>query len=83
MKKTKIMMGTLSVILAIVGGFGYYKNQVPDNSLLVINIEALSQQDITTKNTGPAKMYDCPGLGTGDGKMCMCSNGEPCTEIPC
>ena len=54
------------------------------NDLLVSNIEALTHGEAPqTSNTGPGKTYDCPGWGTGDGKMCMCSNTNPCTEIPC
>lgn len=47
------------------------------------NIEALTVGESSTSNTGPGKIYDCPGWGTGDGKLCMCENPYPCTQVPC
>ena len=52
------------------------------SDLAMTNVEALAGGE-STSNTGPGKTYDCPGLGTGDGKMCMCENNNPCTQIPC
>lgn len=52
------------------------------NDLLLENAEALAAGEVT-KNTGPAKILDCPGLGTGDWKACMCVNTNPCTETSC
>lgn len=43
----------------------------------------IADKELNTSNTGLGKIYDCPGWGTGDGKMCMCENTNPCTQIPC
>lgn len=83
MNKLKFVAGAFVLALTIVGGVGAYVSSPTDSSLISLNVEALSQQESGTQNTGPGKTYDCPGWGTGDGKMCMCTNGQPCTEIPC
>jgi len=34
-------------------------------------------------NTGPAKVVDCKWWFTGDKKICMSENTNPCTETKC
>ena len=49
--------------------------------LFELNLMALSES--SGVNTGPGLIYDCPGWFTGDGKMCMCENPYPCTDVLC
>ena len=83
MKKT-ILRATFIAAFAFVAGYGIYASQqeVEMSDLAMTNVEALAGGE-STSNTGPEKTYDCPGWGTGDGKMCMCENNNPCTQIPC
>ena len=81
----KIILGvTFIAAFAFVAGYGVYASQheVEMSDLAMANVEALASGE-STSNTGPGKTYDCPGLGTGDGKMCMSENSNPCTQIPC
>ena len=81
----KIILGvTFIAVFAFVAGYGVYASQheVEMSDLAMANVEALASGE-STSNTGPGKTYDCPGLGTGDGKMCMSENSNPCTQIPC
>ncbi len=73
-------------LAGIGGNMAYNKYATSKENFCVLlsqNIEALSFPENNVTNTGPGKTYDCPGLGTGDGKMCMCENSNPCTQIPC
>lgn len=83
MKKT-ILRATLVVAFALIAGYGVYTSQQETemSALTLSNVEALTSGE-STSNTGPGKTYDCPGWGTGDGKMCMSENSNPCTQIPC
>ena len=81
----KIILGvTFIAAFAFVAGYGVYASQheVEMSDLAMANVEALASGE-STSNTGPGKTYDCPGWGTGDGKMCMSENSNPCTQIPC
>jgi hypothetical protein len=89
MKKKVITLSCIAAvaIATFVGTKAFQSNAYGANGLFVQNVEALSQGDGDggggALNTGPGKTYDCPGLGTGDGKMCMCENPYSCTQIPC
>ena len=82
----KKLFGFLAVFaVAAVASYNVYnsKSEVKLSDLAMANVEALARGEGSTGNTGPGKTYDCPGWGTGDGKMCMCTNSHPCTETPC
>lgn len=85
-KKNLVFVGSFMLVAVAVAG-SYYtytsNSNVEESDLLMANVEALSSNSEGPDNTGPGKIYDCPGLGTGDGKMCMCENKNPCTQIPC
>lgn len=82
-----LFMGVISAGLTVYSAFYTQRakrQQMVENNLLFENVEALSSNAETqTSNTGPGEMYDCPGIGTGDGKMCMCSNSYPCQQVLC
>lgn len=79
-----IIRAAFVVAFAFVAGYCVYTSQQETemSDLAMANVEALASGE-STLNTGPGKTYDCPGLGTGDGKMCMSENSNPCTQIPC
>ena len=81
-KKYFGLLAAVAVVAA--AGWNYQQNKQYDglSELAIENVEALANGE-STSNTGPGKTYDCPGLGTGDGKMCMSENSNPCTQIPC
>ena len=82
MKKTlRRIFVALTVASAIYGVYAS-RQDVEMSDLAKANVEALASGE-STSNTGPGKTYDCPGWGTGDGKMCMSENSNPCTQIPC
>lgn len=82
--KKNILKIVFASAFALVAGYSVYVSQqkVELSDLAMANVEALASGE-STSNTGPGKTYDCPGLGTGDGKMCMSENSNPCTQIPC
>lgn len=53
------------------------------NSLLSVNIEALSNPENTTYQNGPQKKYDCTGWFTGNGYRCAAEIQTNCEPIPC
>lgn len=53
------------------------------SNIVLSSVDILAFGESTASNTGPGKTYDCPGIGTGDGKWCLCSNANPCTETLC
>ncbi len=79
-----IIRAAFVAAFAFVAGYCVYTSQQETemSDLAMANVEALASGE-STSNTGPGKTYDCPGLGTGDGKMCMSENSNPCTQIPC
>ena len=85
MKKKSLLSGSfmLAMVAAIGGYHAFTSNSSLEGNLLMENVEALANKENTTQNTGPGELYDCPGVGTGDGKACMCSNNNPCTQILC
>lgn len=88
MKRSKLftflLIGGCVFSLSSYMGYKAFHNPEDESDLLLNNIEALaSGGESTPSNTGPGKTYDCPGVGTGDGKMCMSENEHPCTQIPC
>lgn len=84
---TVLIAGAISAGLTAYSSFytlGAKQQQMAENNLLLENVEALSNNaEKVITNTGPGKVYDCPGIGTGDGKMCMCTNDKPCQQIIC
>ena len=87
MKSNKtVFFVAIAISTSIFGVWKSYQNIRNNrcNGLVMENIEAMSSgESVGTGNTGPAKIYDCPGLFTGDGKMCMCTNSYPYTETQC
>ena len=81
MKKIFIR-GAFVAAIALMTGVYTSQQEAEMSDLAMANVEALADGE-STSNTGPGKTYDCPGWGTGDGKMCMCENSNPCTQIPC
>ena len=83
--KKKLFSVLAVVAIVTVAGYNVYnaKSEVKLSDLALANVEALANGESSTGNTGPGKTVDCPGWGTGDGKMCMCTNSNPCTETPC
>jgi hypothetical protein len=55
------------------------------NLLIQANVEALAAggEGSGTGYTGPRDKYDCPGLFTGDGFDCKCTNQSDCTPDEC
>lgn len=47
---------------------------------LQISFPTQANPTVPGNNTGPAKVVDCAGLGTGSKKICMSENINPCTE---
>ena len=82
--KKKFLGIVAAVAVVAIAGVNYLQmNQSVELSDLALeNVDALASGE-STSNTGPGKTYDCPGIGTGDGKMCMSENSNPCTQIPC
>lgn len=79
--------GALCLAIACVGAAVLTKlyvseSNLSENSLLMENVEALSEPDASTGNTGPAKLKKCAGR-SGFTKYCMCENSHPCTESSC
>ena len=84
--KKKIFGGIVILAIAAVAAFNVNfdtkSNKLSDISLA--NVEALATpENGSSNNTGPAKIVDCPGIGTGDAKYCLCENTNPCTDILC
>lgn len=79
--KKFILGGAFAAALVLGAAYSYNNSNTGLSDLQILNAEALAHSE--TLNTGPGKTYNCPGIFTGKGKMCMCSNGQPCTEDPC
>lgn len=58
------------------------KDLSPEEITLKENVEALSNDETATGNTGPGKIVKCAS-GAGHKKFCMCENKNPCTETSC
>ena len=87
--KKKLLKSTFVVGVMTLAGIGgsmaynkYAISEEPICNFLLQNVEALAGSE-GPENTGPGQIYDCPGIGTGDGKMCMCENSHPCTQVLC
>lgn len=87
--KIKII-ATLAVVVTIGMGttkFSNSKNIESANQLFKQNVEALSAGGEGgtggTGYTGPRTKYDCPGIFTGDGFNCNCTNKYDCTPQDC
>ncbi len=53
------------------------------SDLAMENVEALADESSGGSNTGPGKVYDCAGWGTGNKKVCLSENSNPCSETGC
>ena len=67
-----IIRGAFVAAFAFVAGYCVYTSQQETGMIVdfMANVEGVGKWRKHIK-TGPGKTYDCPGLGTGDGKMCM------------
>lgn len=82
-KKSLLAGGFMLAMVAATGGYhAFTSNFSLEENLLMENVEALSNGDATTENTGPGQPYKCPNK-SGEGKWCLSTNRHPCTETSC
>lgn len=83
----KKLFGAFCLAIACAGAITFTKHYVSESKfsaspLIMENVEALSEPDVSTNNTGPAKLKKCAGHA-GTRKFCMCENTNPCQESSC
>ena len=82
-KKVGALCFAIACASAVVFTLQYVtKKQNSENTIMMENVEALSDPDASVNNTGPAKLKSCAGHA-GTTKFCMCENSNPCTESAC
>ena len=83
MKRKKKTLALCLVIagLGVVFSKTFYELS-PEEKALKENVEALSDDEAATENTGPGKIVKCASEA-GHKKFCMCENRNPCTESEC
>ncbi|MFA4181805.1 NVEALA domain-containing protein [Xylanibacter rodentium] len=82
-RKTFSFVVGFMIVVAAAGAYHTYlhNSAAEDGDLLMANVEALADGDVSASNTGPGTPFKCNG--GGQGKWCLCTNSHPCTETPC
>lgn len=85
--KKKFLKGVTATVVVALVGYGVSRSvnnsNTELNDLVLANVEALAFYESGGKNTGPGEVVDCKGLGTGNKKVCLSTNTNPCSETEC
>ncbi len=81
----KLFLAAVLTVATAIGGYHYHNANKSQNlsEIAKTNIEALADLTPGSSETGPGKIVDCAGWGTGSRKECLCENEHPCIATQC
>ena len=82
MKITKLFIALIAISAVSLVGYSKY-NTSDSSTLLMENVEALTDDEVSMYLNGPQKKYDCPGWFTGSGFRCAAEIETNCEQILC
>lgn len=81
--KNKLFISLFALLCLSILGITVLTTQSKQESdiLVIASVEAMSLDEITVSNTGPAEEKKC--FKGGHRMVCLCANTNPCTGTDC